>query len=148
MSEQSAIKKILLKATRLGHRIFRNNTAKGWAGKSYKFTRHQVINVEPGDVIVKKGYPIEAGLVKGSSDLIGWTNVIVTDQMVGSALPVFTAIEVKYGSTRTTKDQMIFIDNIKNMNGIAGIVYNEEDYTKELELWLKNFTSTQKKQVK
>ena len=139
MSEQKIIKQLLIKASQLGHRLFRNNTAKGWAGRAKKFTRHQVVNVEPGDVIVKRGFPIEAGLIKGSSDLIGWTNVKITQDMIGKTLPVFTAPEVKYGSTRVTKDQEIFIDNINKNNGLAFIVRDVEDYEKELEKWLKDF---------
>jgi hypothetical protein len=62
-----------------------------------------------------------------SSDLIGFTRVVVTPQMVGKTLAVFTAIEVKEEEWKPSNDkreqaQRAFVDWVKSHGGIAGIV--------------------------
>lgn len=61
-----------------------------------------------------------------SSDLIGFTKVIVTPEMVGQAIAIFTAIEVKKEDWNENKKldkreqaQNNFINWIKNNGGIA-----------------------------
>ena len=39
-----------------------------------------------------------------SSDLIGWTEIIITPEMIGKRVAVFTAIEVKKEAWRSTKN--------------------------------------------
>lgn len=70
--------------------------------------------------------PFHAGLIKGSSDLIGWNSITITEDMVGKRVAVFTAVEIKTGSVKTTAEQKIFIDNVNKAGGIAGIVYDEK----------------------
>jgi ribosomal protein S19 len=74
---------------------------------------------------------VEAGLsAKGSSDLIGWTRVKITPDMVGDTLAVFTAREVKTknGSKRSKKEwqhQLDFIDAVNKAGGIASVVIGD-----------------------
>ena len=70
---------------------------------------------------------VRYGLVKGSSDLIGWKTITVTDNMVGEKIAVFTAIEVKKPGGRIKPDQKIFIDNVNTSGGIAGICYSIDE---------------------
>lgn len=81
---------------------------------------------------------IKTGLCKGSSDLIGYTERIITPDMVGQKIAVFTAIEVKKEDWKVTKklnehenNQKIFLDKIKEGGGLAGFV-NSIDSFKEL----------------
>jgi len=61
-----------------------------------------------------------------SSDLIGFTRVTITPDMVGRTLAVFTAVEVKSGDWKPRPDckremaQQAFIDWIKANGGFAG----------------------------
>ena len=72
-----------------------------------------------------------AGLsAPGSSDLIGWTPVIITPGMVGQKVAVFTAIEVKTAIGTPSKEQENFISVVKNSGGYAGIARNSEDAQK------------------
>ena len=73
---------------------------------------------------------IKYGLGKGSSDLIGWTTVEITPDMVGQKVAVFTAVEIKTVNDRSSPEQRNFIEQVHKAGGLAGIVYNEEEYKK------------------
>ncbi len=80
-----------------------------------------------GVAIHKDGTRVVYGLAPGSSDLVGWTTVVVTPEMVGRELAVFTAAEVKTGIGQPTALQVTFIDAVRKAGGIAGVVRSAED---------------------
>ena len=127
MAEKQIINEVLVSASKRGWRLFRNNTAKAWAGKIFRSPMACSVRLEPSDVVVRNAYPIDAGLCKGSSDLIGWKSVIVTQDMVGKKIAIFTAIEVKYGLTRTTEEQQNFVDQVNLAGGQGKIIYGENE---------------------
>jgi hypothetical protein len=107
MSEAIVQTDIMLAASEDGNRLLRNNVG------AYKD---------------KRGVWVKYGVGgKGGSDLIGWTQVIITADMVGQTLPVFTAVEVKENAKPTT-DQLNFIGSVKRAGGIAGIAHSVEEY--------------------
>lgn len=68
-----------------------------------------------------------------TSDLIGYTCVVVTPDMVGKTLAVFTAVEVK--TTTAKKDarykaQEKFIEQVNRDGGIASMVNSVESLKK------------------
>jgi len=80
---------------------------------------------------------VHAGLlVDGSSDLIGFTPVKITEKHIGQTLAVFTAIEIKVPDSEDKrggvvhKDQQDFIDNIRRLGGFAGVARSPEDARK------------------
>lgn len=95
--------------------IFRNNTATGWAGKSQS-------QKGGGGRFIENARPLICGLCKGSSDLIGWTEVEITPDMVGKKVAIFTAIEVKRNSGKGSPEQLNFIKKAKSSGAIAGFV--------------------------
>lgn len=103
----------------MGAKIFRNNTGVGWSGQSKR--------TQTGDRIVYDAQPLRAGLCTGSSDLIGWTPVEITSEMVGKTVAVFTAIEVKQPSGKATTAQINFLQSLQKDGGIAGIARSAED---------------------
>jgi hypothetical protein len=110
MAEGSVMRSILL---RLGQLHF------------CKLFRNQV-----GTYKLEDGRYISSGLCEGSSDLIGWTEVIVTPEMVGKRIALFTAIEVKNlsnkrGGRTATKEQRHFIREVEAAGGIAGVARTE-----------------------
>lgn len=117
--ESEIQKRVMMALSKSGCTIFRNNTAMGWAGKAQKYPN--------GDVVIKDGYPLKAGLCLGSSDLIGFKSVTITPDMVGKTVAVFTAIEVKTPTGRPTKEQLNFIQRVQQAGGIAGIARNEHE---------------------
>lgn len=102
-----------------GSKMFQNNTGVGWQGASKKVTG--------GDLLLIDARPLRAGLCKGSSDLIGWTPVVITPDMVGKKVAVFTAVEVKKPNGRATQSQINFINNVKSDGGISGIARSHEE---------------------
>lgn len=92
-------------------RLFRNNTAMGWAGK--------IVTRGPNTITLLDPYPLHAGLCDGSSDLIGWT--------VRNGVAVFTAIEVKTPGGRVTEEQRRFIETVQAAGGIAGVCRSTAD---------------------
>lgn len=72
---------------------------------------------------------VASGLqLKGSSDLIGWTSVVITPEMVGRKMAVFTAIEVKTEKGKVSAEQKHFISEVQKAGGIAGVCRNEKDF--------------------
>lgn len=119
MKETNIVREILTALTAAGARAFRQNTGMGWAGEARR--------VDRDTVVIKHARPLHAGLCKGSSDIIGWTPVEITPEMVGRRLAVFTAIEVKRGGRTATRQQARFINAVNAAGGIAGIARGPAD---------------------
>lgn len=104
-------------------RLFRNNRGLLWGGR--------VLHHDGSTVTLVAAQRIECGLVNGASDLIGWTSVVITPDMVGRTVAVLTAAEVKPLSNlkrhKPSADQLNFIDAVNAAGGIAGVVRSPED---------------------
>lgn len=118
MTESNLGKLIQMKLSKVGVRLFRNNVALGWVGKT-QFFRHPgrvFIDVQPGDVLIRQARPLHAGLCEGSSDYIGY-----------NSNGLFTAVEIKSDSGRPTDAQINFIEQVRSVGGIAVIARKLED---------------------
>ncbi len=71
----------------------------------------------------------------GGSDLIGWTPVLITHEMVGTMLGVFTALEVKAPKGRPTEAQLNFIRQVQLGGGLAGIARSPEEALTIVRFW-------------
>lgn len=122
-NETNIMRTIMLALGRLRTlKLFRNNTGTAWQG-----TRVTIKGVPSHYIILKDARPIHAGLCEGSSDLIGWTEIIVTDAMIGKKICMFTALEVKSPHGRISEAQRNFLEAVKGAGGIAGIVTSDEE---------------------
>jgi hypothetical protein len=130
MTEHEIQQRILLACGSGGTRLWRNNVGTGWAGQATKITpgniRAVAAALRPGDVVVRQGRPLHAGLCVGSSDLIGYRQV--------DGVAQFVALEVKSATGRPTKEQGQFIDHINGAGGVAGIVRSVVDAQKLLNI--------------
>ena len=63
----------------------------------------------------------------GGSDLIGYRRMTVTPEMVGQDVAVFAAVEVKTARGRVKAAQQRFVDHIRSVGGIAGIVRSVDE---------------------
>lgn len=112
-------------ATRIGARLFRQNTGMAWVGKVEKGYPGKRVVLAAGDVVIRNARPFHAGVV-GMSDLGGWMPQEVTGDMVGSTVAVYSQVEVKDGG-RPTTEQIAWIDAVKAAGGRAGVARNDED---------------------
>ena len=62
----------------------------------------------------------------GGSDLLGFVSVVVTPEMVGRNVAIFTAIECK-DKGRATPDQLKFIEIVREAGGRAGVARSVEE---------------------
>ena len=83
---------------------------------------------------LRTGRPVQFGLAKGSSDLIGFKTIEITQDMVGSSVAQFVSIEVKTPKGRPTEIQKNWLQCIKSAGGISGIARSIEDAKKILDL--------------
>ena len=114
-SEGQLLKEIMLAVSKAGARVFRQNVGIGWVGRltEKRQTSEGLV------VTLNNARPLHAGLVVGSSDLIGWTPTVVTPEMVGRTVALFTAVEVKAGKNKLTKEQRQFLEHVRSAGGIA-----------------------------
>lgn len=128
MTTESSIQKaVQIMASKLGMRLFRNNVGKFYTGRHSRITKPTQFILMPGDVLIRSAYPVSAGLCEGSSDLIGFTPITITPDMVGKQVSVFTALEVKTQSGRTTKEQENFIKVVQQAGGIARVIRSDNE---------------------
>ena len=101
MNESELLKAVLYKSSQNGAVLFRNQVGK------YR---------------LEDGRFLSSGLCVGSSDLIGWTTIKITQEMVGKSVAAFTAIECKSEKGRVSKEQNNFLAMVHDAGGIARIV--------------------------
>ena len=123
MSEHEIQQRILLACGSGSVRLFRNNVGTGWAGQATRVTagnlRSLAQSLRPGDVVIRGGRPLHAGLCVGSSDLVGFRTI--------NGVAQFVAIEVKSKTGRATEQQQAFLNHIQAAGGCAGIARSVGD---------------------
>ncbi len=75
----------------------------------------------------------------GSSDLIGWTEVIINDKKTC----IFTAIEVKTERGKISTEQQKYIDYISNNGGIAFVARTTDEAIRKLKQNLASLSTPQ-----
>jgi hypothetical protein len=104
---------ILIEASKHNIKLYRNNSG------AFKNPAGQFVRFGLGNISEAFNKDLK------SSDEIGITPVLITADMVGTTLGVFTAIEVKregwqYSATDREKAQLNFINAIRGRGGFAG----------------------------
>jgi len=89
-----------------GSRLFRNDNGTGFR---------------------KDGQIFPYGLGSGSSDQVGYKEIIVTKGMIGMKVAIFQAVEIKTLTDKISCKQIIFYLNVRISGGIAR-VYTEDRF--------------------
>lgn len=84
---------IAVAASKQGDRLFRNNV-----GSGFQYVDRPPKGWKPPPFLK----PFTYGLPTGSGDLVGWARVMITPEMVGQVVAVFTSVEVKAEGWRST----------------------------------------------
>lgn len=142
MSEIPNMRRIWLGVAVAAMTLFRCNTGKAWASGAGK-----VVHMRDGSVVVPAARPIALGLsfpngdpVVGTHDLLGWTEVVITPQMVGHTIPVFSSIDAKNDDGgRQRKEQVTWMNNVQRAGGIAGFASTVEQALEIVATWHKKF---------
>lgn len=119
MSESAVQTRVSLEASKRGIRLWRNNSGVAPDDQGNRTVRYGLGNVSS-----------QVNKVMKSSDLIGITPVVVTQEMVGKTVGIFTAYEIKKGSwaykhTDREKAQLAFINLVQQLGGKAAFINGE-----------------------
>lgn len=126
MSDESEVQQhIQIEASKMGNKLFRNNSG------SFKDATGRVVWFGLGNVSSQQNKYFK------SSDLIGFTPITITSDMVGRKLAVFTAVEVKktkwkYTATEREVAQKKFLDVVKMNGGLALFANSIDCYKKAI----------------
>jgi len=118
MAETSVSQRVQLAAGAEGVTLLRNNNGAAF-DKTGRLIRYGLGHVAPKQKT-------------RSSDLIGWTPVIITPAMVGKVIAVFTAVEVKTEDWKAPGDdrefaQARFLDLVKKSGGLSTFATSVKD---------------------
>jgi hypothetical protein len=119
MAELPFMRRTMKRATAAASRLFRNNVGQAWTGKPKR--------MPDGSLLLHNPLPVNFGLCKGSSDLIGFRPVTITPEMVGLQVAVFLSIETKDLTGRPTPEQRQWVDFINSHGGLAGVARTDDD---------------------
>lgn len=131
VKEGNLLKEFMLFQTIIGGRLFRCNTGQGWVGKSKTLPN--------GDVLIKNARRFSTGWPKGTSDLIGFTPMAITQDMVGKMVAVFTAIEGKTGNLKASEEQDDFLNMVYKGGGISTVAHKQEDINEAMNQFFKRY---------
>lgn len=121
MSESAVLRLLLLHASELGARLFRN--PRGVERIAQKDCRS----------CQRFGRVLTYGLHNGAPDLVGWMPHIVTAEDVGRTLAVFVGIEAKRESGGTvSEDQRRFLFALEQAGAIQGVCRSVADLAEVL----------------
>ena len=75
----------------------------------------------------RSGRLVQFGLARGSADLIGWRTMVITPEMVGQRVAVFTSLEIKTPTGRIRPEQKAWLACVQSAGGIAGVARSVAD---------------------
>lgn len=129
-AESSVMRQVWLALARTST-LFRLNTGMAWMSN---LGPKGVRKLEDGSVHILQARPISVGFSKpdgkpvvGACDLPGLTEVVITPEMVGCKVAVFTSIETKRTQGgKTSDDQKNWMSFVQRAGGIAGVANSPE----------------------
>lgn len=77
--------------------------------------------------------PIRMGLAVGSHDLIGFKSAIITPEMVGRKIAIFTSIEVKNETGRLREGQSNWMAMCRDAGALVGVARSVSDAVRIVE---------------
>ena len=78
----------------------------------------------------RTGRPVQFGLAKGSSDLVGFKTIKITPEMINQEVAVFVSIEIKTERGKLTEVQQNWLQKVHDSGGIVGVARSIQDALK------------------
>ena len=78
-------------------------------------------------MLIKNYRPFKTGVPKGYHDTSGWTPLVITQDMVGKKVAVFTMLEIKTKNGKPSTEQLNFERVVNEAGGISAILRSEKD---------------------
>ena len=130
-AESNVMRRSWLALAKVMTTVFRLNTGMAWMSNLGPKGVHRL---EDGSVHIVAARPISVGFtypdgkpVTGACDLPGWTEMVITEEMVGCKVAVFTSIESKSTKGgRVSDDQRKLMAAVLRAGGIAGVANSPE----------------------
>lgn len=107
--------------------VFRQNVGMGWQGDVTVIKKACAVQLHAGDVVIRRARPLHAGLIKGSSDLIGWRSIPVSSLPPDAVIAQFVAVEVKTNTGESSPEQRHFVRMVQQAGGLAGVARSPDD---------------------
>lgn len=104
-------------------KFFNNPVGNFYAGKP----RLNATSQREGSITLDHARRVQCGLITGACDLIGWKTVEITPDMVGQKIAQFVGIELKTDKGYVKAAQGIFIGNVRDAGGIAGVARSTQE---------------------
>lgn len=146
--ENETQKQIWAKLSKLGGRFFRINTGRAWLSslgpKGCVKTVQGMMVKQPRSVAL--GFSTTSGeSVVGTLDLQGYVKVVITQEMVGETVAVYSCVDAKRSEGgKRTKEQQETIDRVTRDGGIAGFANSPEEAELVVNRWYVNKKKVQK----
>lgn len=87
---------------------------------------------------------IRYGLGKGTSDLIGWTPLVITKEIVGTTVAVFTALEGKKNPRdKLSEEQENFLSAVDQDGGVSGVFRSSDEALGVVNSWIRQLRKEQ-----
>ena len=132
-SESRIQREVMIAASQRGYTLWRNNTGRAWQGKridvsgaKVTFPGGRTMHIDRG-ILLLNYRPVEFGLCKGSSDLVGLRGFEITAEHVGQKIAQFVAIEIKTKSGGATPEQKHFLRFVGEAGGEAILARDKDD---------------------
>lgn len=128
--ETQIVNKIMLDTSKLGARLFRNVRGAFYTADGVKALISAAKALNPALIMaaIRMLRQVRAGLqAADSSDLIGFRPTVVTQDMVGTTIAVFAAVEVKTETGAVRAGQSDFVDFVRKNGGYGGIARSSHD---------------------
>lgn len=108
MKQQETIvwKEVLLKYSKLGYKLFRNQRYVGPIVRGGKITKSWA----------------NTGLCDGAGDVIGYRIITITAEMIGRKIAQFCSFETKTDTGAVKPEQKHFMSTINNDGGLAEVI--------------------------
>lgn len=138
MAAESTVQRQIWLALGRISKLFRLNTGRAWVSNMgppgvRKLTDGSVHIMAARSIALGFGMP-NGDPVVGACDLPGWTEMVITPDMVGCKIAVFTSIETKRSKGGVTSgEQKNWMRQVVHAGGIAGVANSPEAAIKIVE---------------